>query len=325
MRSANVSIVGKTNLHELAFGFTGVNHHYGTPMNPFNRAIIPGGSSSGSAVAVATGDADIAVGSDSAGSVRMPAACCGVIGVKLTNGSVPLTGVWPLAPSLDSLGVFGRDVDAAQVGAELLTGNAIKGPVAVPWIGRIRGLAAHPSVENAVDAAFHNAGIRYRDVTVPSWDAALRAVRTLITYEAWNSNRSLVTRFEEVGYGIGDDVMIRLRHGKTIVKSQLAEVSVVRAALDEEAACAFREVEVLALPTLPVPPPQLALGTAVDLARFTAPVNLLGLPALTVPVPSGSDVAGLQLVAGHGQEALLFAVARRVARAVGSPWPGLVT
>lgn len=322
MRSANVSIVGKTNLHELAFGFTGVNPHFGTPTNPLNSTTVPGGSSSGSAVAVATGDVNIAIGTDSAGSVRMPAACCGVVGLKLTNGCVPLTGVWPLAPSLDSLGVFGRDVEAARVAAELLTGRTFEDRTADPWIGRIRGLVAHPSVDNAVDAALADSHIKCKNVPICRWDDALRAVRTLISYEAWNSNRSLLEHWEGVRYGIGDDVVRRLQHGKMVDEYQLAEVSAVRVALDKEVRCIFRGVDVLALPTLPIPPPHYAVAGAVDLARFTAPVNLLGLPALTLPVPSGTDIGSLQLVADHGQEALLLAVARRIVRSVGSPWTG---
>ena len=97
-RAAGARIVGRTNLHELALGVTGVNPWYGTPVNPLDPALVPGGSSSGSAVAVATGEADVAYGSDTGGSVRIPAACCGIAGLKTTWGRVPLDGVWPLCP-----------------------------------------------------------------------------------------------------------------------------------------------------------------------------------------------------------------------------------
>src|SRR5436190_479906 len=95
-------LAGKVNLHELAYGISGINTAFGTPVNPLDPALVPGGSSSGSAVAVATGEADIAYGSDTGGSIRIPAACCGVAGLKTTWGRVPLGGVWPLAPSLDA-------------------------------------------------------------------------------------------------------------------------------------------------------------------------------------------------------------------------------
>ena len=94
--AGGVRIVGKTNLHELAFGVTGINAAYGTPVNPLDAGRIPGGSSSGSAVAVASGEADIALGTDTGGSIRGPAACCGIVGLKTTWGRVPLQGCWPL-------------------------------------------------------------------------------------------------------------------------------------------------------------------------------------------------------------------------------------
>lgn len=108
-RSAGARIVGRTNLHELALGVTGVNPWYGTPVNPLDARLVPGGSSSGSAVAVAAFEADVAYGSDTGGSVRIPAVCCGVAGLKTTWGRVPLRGVWPLSPSFDTVGPMARE------------------------------------------------------------------------------------------------------------------------------------------------------------------------------------------------------------------------
>src|SRR6202142_1330981 len=115
-RSAGARIVGRTNLHELALGVTGVNPWYGTPVNPLDPTRVPGGSSSGSAVAVAVGEADVAYGSDTGGSVRIPAACCGTAGLKTTRGRIPLTDVWPLSPTLDTVGPMARDVAGLVVG-----------------------------------------------------------------------------------------------------------------------------------------------------------------------------------------------------------------
>lgn len=106
LRTVGTRFVGKANLHELCFGSTGVNPHYGTPVNPIDGRRIPGGSSSGSAVAVATWEADIGIGTDTAGSLRNPAAACGVVALKPTFGVVPVAGVRPLAPSLDTVGVL---------------------------------------------------------------------------------------------------------------------------------------------------------------------------------------------------------------------------
>src|SRR6516164_9291052 len=118
-RAAGARIVGKANLNELAFGASGVNEHFGTPVNPLDPGRVPGGSSSGSAVA-AGGEADLAYGSDTGGSIRVPAAFCGITGLKTTHGRVPLTGVWPLAPSMDTIGPMARDVAGVAAGLALL-------------------------------------------------------------------------------------------------------------------------------------------------------------------------------------------------------------
>jgi Amidase len=119
-RAADARIVGKANLDELAFGASGVNEHFGTPVNPLDPSRVPGGSSSGSAVAVAGGEADLAYGSDTGGSIRVPAAFCGITGLKTTHGRIPLAGVWPLAPSMDTIGPMARDVAGAVAGLRLL-------------------------------------------------------------------------------------------------------------------------------------------------------------------------------------------------------------
>src|SRR3954447_6464882 len=119
-RAAGARIVGKANLHELATMPIGTNPWFGSPVNPLDPALIPGGSSSGSAVAVANDDADVALGSDTGGSVRIPSACCGTVGLKTTYGRVSLDGVWPLAPSLDTIGPMARDISGVVLGMQLL-------------------------------------------------------------------------------------------------------------------------------------------------------------------------------------------------------------
>ncbi len=130
-RAAGARIVGRTNLHELALGVTGVNPWFGTPRNPLDPALVPGGSSSGSAVAVATEEADVAYGSDTGGSVRIPSACCGTAGLKTTWGRIPLAGVWPLAPSFDTVGPMARDVAGLVTGMQLLEPGFTVGDVPV--------------------------------------------------------------------------------------------------------------------------------------------------------------------------------------------------
>src|SRR4051812_45943828 len=119
-RAAGARIVGKTNLHELAMLPIGTNPWFGNPVNPLDPELIPGGSSSGSAVAVANDAADVALGSDTGGSVRLPSACCGTAGLKTTFGRVPLDGVWPLGPSLDTVGPMAATVAGLALGMSLL-------------------------------------------------------------------------------------------------------------------------------------------------------------------------------------------------------------
>ncbi|HEX2052887.1 MAG TPA: amidase, partial [Actinomycetota bacterium] len=118
--AGRLSIAGKTNLHELGFGITGVNSWSGTPVNPLDPLLVPGGSSSGSAVAVATGEVDMALGTDTGGSIRIPAACCGIAGLKTTWGRIDVAGVRPLAASLDTVGPLARDVEGLVWGMQLL-------------------------------------------------------------------------------------------------------------------------------------------------------------------------------------------------------------
>src|SRR5437899_2187253 len=151
-RKAVARIVGKANLHELAMLPFGTNPWFGTPVNPLDPALIPGGSSSGSAVAVATDEADVALGSDTGGSVRIPAACCGVTGLKTTHGRVSLEGVWPLAPSLDTIGPLARDVAGVTLGMQLLEPGFAPASPPARTIGRIR-----PDASRHRDHAPHRA------------------------------------------------------------------------------------------------------------------------------------------------------------------------
>ena len=161
-RAAGARIVGRTNLHELALGVTGVNPWYGTPVNPLDPTLVPGGSSSGSAVAVATGEADVAYGSDTGGSVRIPAACCGTAGLKTTWGRIPLGGVWPLSPSFDTVGPMARDVAGLVLGMQLLEPGFT---VAAPDAGAERGSPPHR--RRARHHRRHRPGATPRRVGVP--------------------------------------------------------------------------------------------------------------------------------------------------------------
>ena len=159
-REAGARIVGRTNLHELALGVTGVNQWYGTPVNPLDPTRVPGGSSSGSAVAVATDEADVAYGSDTGGSIRIPAACCGTAGLKTTWGRIPLDGVWPLAPSFDTVGPMARTVAGLVTGMELLEpGFSVAGQDGADLVVGRLPIEADPAITAALDRALRAGGV----------------------------------------------------------------------------------------------------------------------------------------------------------------------
>src|SRR5439155_6265232 len=161
-RAAGARIVGKANLHELAMLPIGTNPWFGNPVNPLDADLIPGGSSSGSAVAVATGEADVALGSDTGGSIRVPSACCGTVGLKTTYGRVPLDGVWPLAPSLDTVGPMARDVAGLLLGMQLLEPGFEPSTDAPDSVGRVAS-SADPLIGAAVTRALAAAALRVEE------------------------------------------------------------------------------------------------------------------------------------------------------------------
>lgn len=302
-RAAGARIVGRTNLHELALGVTGVNPWYGTPVNPLDPALVPGGSSSGSAVAVATGEADVALGSDTGGSVRIPSACCGTAGLKTTWGRISLEGVWPLSPSLDTIGPMATDA------AGLLTGMRLLEPgfqPAAPRPLRVGVLAvdADPRITAAVEAALRATEWEVTTVDLPGWDDTTAAAGMLLVSEAWASDRHLV---ESDPDGIGEDVRARLALGTAIDDEARAAARKGQEAWKKEISAVLGRVDLIATPTITIYPPKLDDGEQLLMARCTLPVNLAGLPALSLPVPSAGPLpASIQLI-GPSEEELLAA------------------
>lgn len=309
LRAAGVRLVGKANLHELACGGTGVNPHYGTPVNPLDPALVPGGSSSGSAVAVATGEADLALGSDTAGSIRTPSACCGTVGLKPTHGLVPLEGVWPLSPSLDVVGPMARDVAGVARGMALL--DPTFDPAAPPAevIGRVRVPNVDPVVDAAVDRLLAAAEVEVVELRLPGWAAAHDAAWSVMFHEVWQVYRVL---YERDAAGLGPDVRERLEQGRAVTYEQHRAGLAHRAVWRAELAAAFRRAPVLAWPTLAFLPPR--LDDPPPNTRWTnIPVNLAGHPALALPVPTGGPLpVSVQLVGPDRAEGLLCATGARL-------------
>jgi amidase len=308
-RAAGAAIVGKVNLFELAFGASGVNEWSGTPVNPLDAGLVPGGSSSGSAVAVADGDADIAYGSDTGGSIRVPAAFCGVTGLKTTHGRIPMAGVWPLAPSLDTVGPMARDVAGTAAGMMMLEpGFQIDATPAVR-VGRLRpeGPEVDPRIDAAVDEALARSGLNVAETAVAGWLDAIDAGGTIIDFEAAEANRTLLAE-PEARAKLGAPVLARLEQAALVAVGQLQQARAFQQDWRATLASLLDDVPLLVLPTVPFFPPPLAEAVGPRYTRFTVPVNVAGFPALALPVPSAHRLpASLQLIGPPGSEALLLA------------------
>ena len=311
-RAAGARIVGKANLSELAFLPTGTNPHFGTPVNPLDPRLIPGGSSSGSAVAVATDEADIAFGSDTGGSIRIPAACCGIVGLKTTQGRVSLERVWPLSPSFDSLGPLATTVDGVTAGMTLLEPGFTPAVRVAPRVGRIRCPGADPLLDAAVDDALARAEFEVADVELPDLvDVGARQL-SIQEPEAFELHGHLLATG-----GLDPFVAGRLERGRAVDPADRAQAWEDRRRWQERLSGLFDRYGCLALPTMPTFPPTIEASPRAPLTAFTRPFSFAGTPALSLPVPAAAPLpASLQLAGPAGSEEMLVALARRVESAV---------
>lgn len=255
--AAGYRIVGKANLHELAFGMTGINRWTGTPLNHHFPAYVPGGSSSGSAAAVAAGLADVALGTDTGGSVRVPAACCGVYGLKPTFGRVSRQGVMPERSTIDCVGPFATNMDALIACMRAIDPTFGERPdVAGVRIG-IVDVVASGTVREAVDAVLGRSGFPLGRVAFGAWASAFDAGMILINGETWAACEPLLQSGK-----VGDDVAARLRVAARTMQADIDTANRVRAEFSAQVDDVLATWPVLALPTLPDAPPLLgALAT----------------------------------------------------------------
>ncbi|WP_321793743.1 amidase [Caballeronia sp. J97] len=306
-------IKGKANMHELAFGMTGINDFTGTPKNPQDATRIPGGSSSGSASAVGLGLVDAALGTDTGGSVRGPAACCGVIGLKPTFGRVSRRGVAPIETTLDCVGPFARDM-RVLIAAMTAIDPSFDTRSALLDASRARvgivSVIADASIGKAVEYAVHRAGFASCKVELESMADAFAAGLDVINAETWHAFGHLV----ETGK-IGADLDARLRNASNTTAADLDAAESVRRSFTARVDRALEDVDVLVLPTLPAFPITLEAARAgtsvIAMSSLIRPFNLSGHPALSLPLPvEGSPLkAGLQIVGRKGADEKVCAVA----------------
>jgi len=308
--AADCKITAKTSLHELAFGITGINHAYGTALNPKYPELIPGGSSSGSAAAVAAKLADFTLGTDTGGSIRMPAACCGVFGLKPTYGRVSREGVHPAQSSLDSVGPFANSVSMLETAMQIIDPSfqPITSLSTMPKLA-ILNVQATEEVEHSIKSFLAKAGYVFEYVDIPSFDDAYRAGMQIINYENWQALGELT----QTGL-VGADVNGRLLKSAETTLQQVEEALQVKEKFTQEIDDLLATYDALLLPTLPQTPPKVvdAENTVafLNLTALVRPFNLSGHPALTVPLetPEGLPV-GLQIVARRNDDEKLCAIA----------------
>jgi amidase len=333
-RQRGVQFVGKTNLSELAVAVSGMNAYFGTPRNPLARGRIPGGSSSGSAVAVANDEADVAFGTDTAGSIRVPAACCGVVGLKTTFGLVPIDGVYPIAPKqLDTIGPLAKDIAGTVKGMDLLqagfSGRYRQAVAAKPSakgvrVGRLYIEGTNPSVDRAVDDALAATGFKVVNLSrefTEKWIQAQKDAATVAAVGAWLYDQKFK---DESEVSIRTKAVIAV--GGADYKTAYPEALRKQAAWKSELRRVFNNVDFIALPTLKNMPLHLPFfgGTVAFEARVlalqnTQAVNFGGVPALAIPIPIAHQpvpVTSLQLVGPRFAEADLLNAGRLVEAAV---------
>src|SRR5688572_12624859 len=307
LKQAGAVIMGKTNTHEIALGVTGNNPHYGTARNPWDNTRIPGGSSSGSAIAVSTGMALGALGTDTGGSIRIPASLCGVVGFKPTYGRVSLRGVFPLSWNLDHVGPLTKTVEDAALIMQVISVYDPMDPASIKilmgdYLGHLVndmqgkkiafgvGEYIEGSDSEVLDAVreagrvFESLGCKLVEVNVDWMREAALANKTMTQSDGAAVHRD---RLKEHPDWFGEDIRRRLEDGAKTTSTEYILARRTQAEVRKRCEQFFESHDLLILPTTPIAAPTIEGHDAVEqagrLTRFTAPFNLTGLPALSVP------------------------------------------
>lgn len=334
--AAGAVIVGRTNMTEFAFSGLGLNPHYGTPRNPFDRAAgrIPGGSSSGAAVSVSDGMAAAAIGTDTGGSVRIPAALCGLTGFKPTARRVPRDGALPLSTSLDSIGPIARSVACCAMLDAVLSGtgeNLIGEASLVGLRLAVPGTVALDGLDTAVAASFEaalgilsRAGARISEIAVPEF-AQLGAINSkggLAAAEAWHWHRDLI---ERAGDRYDPRVRVRILRGREMSAADYIDVLAARSAWIRAVEARIAPFDALIMPTVPVVAPRIdelsndaAFGAAnLLILRNPTFINFLDGCAVSVPCHrSGEAPVGLMLAGAAGRDRMVLSIGQAVEQAL---------
>jgi aspartyl-tRNA(Asn)/glutamyl-tRNA(Gln) amidotransferase subunit A len=302
VRRGGCVIVGKTNLHEWAYGVTSVNPHYGPVRNPHDHDRVAGGSSGGSAVAVAMRMCDWAIGSDTGGSIRIPASLCGVVGFKPALGSIDVAGVIPLSHSLDTLGPMAPDVATAARAYALMSGEALDiEPLRTPRIAVPAGWIA--DLDDDTARVWKEVSTGFPEVEFPDRRELFDAGLTILLVEAAAFHRGWAAQYPEK---YGADVLGHIRRGLEILGVDLEAARDDQRRLREQAQRAMEGIDALILPATAIVAPLISAGTEVrePLTRFTRPFNASGQPVVSLPAPSSGLPVGIQVVGRTNRDAL---------------------
>jgi Asp-tRNA(Asn)/Glu-tRNA(Gln) amidotransferase A subunit family amidase len=302
LRQEGCVIVGKTNLHEFAYGVTSVNPHYGAVRNPHDVARVAGGSSGGSAVAVAAGMCDWAVGTDTGGSIRIPASFCGVVGFKPAFGSIDTAGVIPLSASLDTLGPLASDVMSATRAYSMMSGEAMpQEPTRGPRLAVPAGWVADLDEETARAWRLVSAGLP--EVEFVKREPLYTFSLTVLQVEASTYHRRWVAESPEK---YGADVLGHLRRGLEILAVDYAEALAALRELRADAVRAMDGIDALVLPASAIVAPSIRASIEVrePITRYTRPFNATGQPVVTIPAPVRGMPVGIQVVGRTNSGAL---------------------
>lgn len=325
--------IGRTGMSELAYSGIGMNPNFGTPGNPLDRRRVPGGSSSGAAVSVADGIADIGLGSDTGGSLRIPAALCGVVGFKPGIARVPRAGAFPLSTTLDVVGPIAATVAVCADAYGILAGEAVAGdlaprPLDGVAIGVVRSARLLADSDAAVIEAcaralaiLERSGARLRDIDLDDQldrIGQMQAIGNLPSIEL-AATIAMLGEADDADALIDPNVLARIRPGREVKAVDYLRLQAMRGALLADVAALFEDVDMLALPTVPLLPPLIEeledpvafVRANMLMLRNTAVFNMLDLPAISLPLAvAGGLSTGLMLAGSPRDEAGLLALAR---------------